>query len=166
MITQKSMYNLFKQISDKHLLIGSFGYGELEDIEPFISVNKLYTMMWVSLESTSVENQMIRREYNIIVGDLLLNGRENYVDILDNSEQICFDILNILFQNDQNTYEVIGSPTITPFTERFSETLAGSTLNIVVETDNAFTLSGNCNMLLLDDINYDPLNGTDEKLTK
>jgi hypothetical protein len=160
------MYNLFKQISDKHLLIGSFGYGELEDIEPFIGVNKLYTMMWVSLDNTTVENQMIRREYNIIVGDLLLNGRENYVDILDNSEQICFDILNILFQNGQKTYEVIGSPTITPFTERFSETLAGSTLNVVIETDNAFTLSGNCNAMLIDYINYDPNDGTDKRLTK
>lgn len=166
MITQKSMYNLFKQIADKHLLIQSFGYGELDDIEPFIGTNKLYTMMWVSLDNTTVENQMIRREYNIIVGELLLNGRENYVDILDQSESICFDIMNILFQNGQNTYEVIGSPSITPFTERFSETLAGSTLNIVIETDNDFSMSGNCNVMLIDLINYDPNEGTDDRNTK
>ena len=166
MITQKSMYNLFKQIADKHLLIQSFGYGELDDIEPFIGTNKLYTMMWVSLDNTTVENQMIRREYNIIVGELLLNGRENYVDILDQSESICFDIMNILFQNGQNTYEVIGSPSITPFTERFSETLAGSTLNIVIETDNDFSISGNCNVMLIDLINYDPNEGTDDRNTK
>jgi hypothetical protein len=160
------MYNLFKQIADKHLLIQSFGYGELDDIEPFIGTNKLYTMMWVSLDNTTVENQMIRREYNIIVGELLLNGRENYVDILDQSESICFDIMNILFQNGQNTYEVIGSPSITPFTERFSETLAGSTLNIVIETDNDFSMSGNCNVMLIDLINYDPNEGTDDRNTK
>lgn len=166
MVTQKGMYDLFEQIADKHLFIGSFGYGEVEDIEPFIGTQKIYPIMWVSLNETTIVNGMTRREYNIIVGDLLLNGRENYISILDNTETICFDIVNILNQFGQNTYEVIGTPTITPFTERFSETLAGSTLNIVIETDSDLSVSGNCNTILYEDILYDPMNGTNERNTK
>jgi hypothetical protein len=166
MITQKSMYNMFKQISEKHTFIKSFGYGEIEDIEPFISTNKLYPTLWVSLNQVTMVNGVINREYNIVVADLLLNGRENYLDILNQTEQTCFDIFNILTQNGQLTYEVTSQPILTPFTERFSETLAGHTLNIVVSTDGDTSVTGNCNIQLDGDIEYDPMDGTDENKTK
>lgn len=166
MITQKSMYSLFKQISDKHNLIKSFGYGEIDDIEPFIGTNKLYPMMWVSLNQVVVENSMINREYNIVVADLLLYGRENLVDIQSQTEEICFDILNILYQNSQTTYDVVASPILMPFTEEFSEVMAGHTLTLTIQTDNNFAMSGNCNISLDGDIDYDPNEGTDENKTK
>lgn len=166
MITQKSMYNLFKQISEKHTFIKSFGYGEVEDIEPFIGVNKLYPLMWVSLNQTTIANGLVFREYNIIVGDLLLNGRENYIDILDQTETICIDIFSILNQSGQNTFEVSSQPILTPFTERFSETLAGHTLNLTIQTDAGLPDVGNCEIQLDGSIEYDPMNGTDENKTK
>lgn len=166
MITQKSLHNLFKQISEKHIFIKSFGYGEIEDIEPFISMNKLYPMMWVSLNQVVVSGGMINREYNIVVADLLLNGRENYLDIQSQTEETCLDILNILNQNGQNTFEIQNQPILTPFTERFSETLAGHTLNVTIQSDGPFSVTGNCDINLSGGIDYDPFGGTDESKTK
>jgi hypothetical protein len=162
MITIKSNYNFFKQIADKHKLIHSFGYGEIEDIEPFIGTNKLYPMMWVNLISTSVTDSLINREYNIIIGDLELNGRENYIDITNQTEQIALDILNTIYQNGQNTYDVYGIPTLMPFQEDFSETLAGTTLNFTIQSDNNFKLTGNCDAPFDSPIVYDPNDGTDK----
>ena len=166
MITQKSMYNLFKQISEKHTFIKDFGYGEVEDIEPFIGINNLYPLMWVSLNQSTIVNGLIFREYNIIVGDLLLNGRENYIDILDQTESICIDIFSIINQSGQDTFDVSSQPILTPFTERFSETLAGHTLNITIQTSLGLPDVGNCEVQLDGSIEYDPKLGTDNNNTK
>lgn len=162
MITIKSNYNFFKQLAEKHKLINSFGYGEIENIEPFISTNNKYPIMWVNLVSTIVTDTLINREYNIIIGDLELNGRENYIDITNQTEQIALDILNAVYQNGQNTYDVYGNPTMMPFQEDFSETLAGTVLNFVIQSDNGFTLTGNCDTAFNGTITYDPNEGTDK----
>ena len=148
-MTYKEIINRFRTITEDHLMLEDFGYGDLSDLkyvsqlgteEERVSYPYLYL-----LPSSSTRNGVVMQyAFNMIVMDMArpedgadTDKFDNYITIQSQCQQYIDDVLAQLyyFYKDQPEIQLTGI-TYTPFKEKYQDVVAGmtATINIAVPT--------------------------------
>jgi len=142
----KEIVDLIKDISEGHVLVETFGYGSISDIntpnESDTLINNrgpLYPYVFLNPVSISQNERTATFSANLIV--MTQTYDEGYVDYVRDEElkmqsemiDILIDIISNINMNLTNPQvEFITPFTITPFKERFSDSVVGGTANISI----------------------------------
>ena len=145
-MTYKDIINRFRSITEDHLMLEDFGYGDLTDLkyvsqlgsdEERVSYPYLYL-----LPSASTRNGVVMNyAFNMIVMDMArpedgpnTDKFDNYITIQSQCQQYIDDVLAQLyyFYKDQPEITLTGI-TYTPFKEKYQDVVAGMTATITIQ---------------------------------
>lgn len=147
-------YELVKAIQtlcEEHKQVQSYGYGNISNIEtPLVNPGRNYPYVFLNPTQHQLGEGIARLRFNMIVmdlasedfrdnkndstfgaSDITLYGEDFVLRAQSDSLQIITDILSALRYDLQET-DVTLSVTLTPFEERFNDTVAGMTASIEV----------------------------------
>ena len=140
-MTYKELVDRLKDIVFRHKQIVDFGYGDLSDIKVKSqdngdgeATNTDYPYMFVNpSQHTRTETASIFR-FNLIMMDLC-NADSTNSNVLD-VQSDCLQYLEDVLADLKYTYDDVDidiNVTLTPFKERFQDTVAGMTAALIVE---------------------------------
>ena len=133
-LSYNQIIDLFTAISQAHYQIKRFGTGELSeaDLNKFISENPQYPVFWATPVNVSSAPNTIQYSFNLLFFDIVNKDKNNEQEVLSDTLQIALDVYRILkLENDE--FGVVGDPTISPFAGRYSEWVAGWSMEVVIE---------------------------------
>jgi hypothetical protein len=128
-LSAKGMELVFKQWAETDPNIQSNGYGQLYNQNGEPKVEQKYPGVWVNPVSTSVDEWVITRSYQILIYDLPF---DNENDVISDCEEWAFRLIRFLKKADE-VFNVVLTPTIQPFNDRFFDDVSGVILNVDIE---------------------------------
>lgn len=142
-MTYKQIVDRVKQIVFDHKILVDFGYGGLSDIKTR-SVNADnkgndeeadYPYVFLNPTNHTRTGQSVTYRFNMIVMEMAKNDQE-VLTVQSNCQQYIDDILAQLRFGYTDQVDLTLNVSLTPFKERFQDTVAGmtATLEIVVPT--------------------------------
>lgn len=135
-MTLNQLNDLFKLYVTNSLQIKRYGFGEVYDISQLTSDAQDFPLMWVQLTNVNYPTENVKiANFNILFMDILKNDKSNEIEIWSDMVQAAEDMIKYLRYNSNTDYEVVGTPLITTFTERFTDYLGGATLNISIQLE-------------------------------
>ncbi len=127
MLTLNQDIELLKNFALKHEGINTFYFGD--EWQTDTSVEIVYPLMNAILQGSKLENQMVTRNYLIILSDLVNVDKSNENAVLSDLELICLDLPHYLKQVSKSgllgAFKVNENVNLTDFTERNSDMVAG-----------------------------------------
>lgn len=151
-MTYFEIVNRIKDIVFRHKMLVDFGYGNLSDIKSVaqnFDVNGIsdtgrsdqsadtdYPYVFVNPQSHQRTQQAIKYRFNIIVMDQAKNAFE-VLKVQSDCQQYIDDIISELRFDYKDAADVILNVSLTPFKERFQDTVAGMTATLEIEVANA-----------------------------
>lgn len=144
-MTYEQLINAFKLFSIEHLQINCFGYGNISDIEVPVDletgapIQRSYPYIFFNPTAHTWGNNSITYRFNVIVMDLTteytptgFSGLNSEIKAQSDSLLIIGDFLAWLdYQLSDDS--LIRNTSITPFKERFQDTVAGMTAAVEFE---------------------------------
>ena len=137
MKTINQLLKVLNDFADSHLQIGSFGSGDISEIEA--NGAKDGSIMWVSLAGSSHNDTRRTVSFNVLFMDLTYPDMSNQWEVWSDEELKAYDLITYLNDKDNNDswtdFEVQTDGQLTPFTERFNNDYTGwmITVNIITE---------------------------------
>jgi len=131
-----SIVERFKEIVTDHNQLQDFGYGNLSDIktrsEGGTTTNTDYPYLFVNPTSHSRGTRSVTYNFNLIVMDMAKD--DNFLKIQSECQQYIDDVLaRLRFYYTDQVDLLLTNITLTPFKERFQDTVAGMTATISIE---------------------------------
>lgn len=131
----------FKEFAREHKQIECFGYGNISDIEVPVDpetgnpINRTYPYIFFNPSSHTWGQHQITYRFNVIVMELTtehtptgFSGLDSVIRAQSNSLQIIGDFLAFI-EYDLKDF-LVRNTSITPFQERFQDTVAGMTATV------------------------------------
>lgn len=143
-LSYNQINELFNQVAIAHYQIKRFGSGELSeaDINKFISENQEYPVLWMTPVSVTTNSNVLLYSLNLLVFDLVNKDKDNEQEVLSDCLQIALDVVRILRYGNAE-FNIVTEPNISPFAGRYSDWVAGWSLEIELEVD---IQSNNCDI--------------------
>lgn len=143
-LSYNQINELFNQVAIAHYQIKRFGSGELSeaDINKFISENQEYPVLWMTPVSVTTNSNVLLYNLNLLVFDLVNKDKDNEREVLSDCLQIALDVVRILRYGNAE-FNIVTEPNISPFAGRYSDWVAGWSLEIELEVD---IQSNNCDI--------------------
>ena len=138
-MTYKEIIDSIKTTVDRHLILKDFGYGALTDIKTVDEGTRVnYPYAFLNPTQSTRTGQSIIYRFNLIVMDIAqedpTNGFANYLKVQSDCQQYIDDILaNLRFAEPYKKFDLTLNVNLTPFKERFADTLAGMTATLEIE---------------------------------
>ncbi len=137
-MTYKEIVDKIGQVCADHYIIRDFGYGALTDIKTVgddgtARVN--YPYVFLNPTQSSRTGQEVTYRFNLIAMDVAQEeqGYSNYLEVQSNCQQYIDDILaHLRFQTPLNAFDLTLNVNLTPFKERFQDTVAGMTATLEI----------------------------------
>ena len=149
----EQILNMMKDFAAQHKQIKVFGYGNISDIEVPVDpttgepVQRDYPYMFLNPTNHSITAQMITYRFNVIVMELAselqptgFSGLNSIIKAQSDSLYIINDLLAWIEYNTQYDTELVKNTSITPFKERFNDTVAGMTATLEFVVPNTLNL--------------------------
>jgi len=135
-LSYNQIIELFEVISEAHYQIKRFGAGELSeaDLNKYISENSTYPVFWATPVSVQSNQNTINYNFNLLFFDIVKKDKNNEQEVLSDTLQIALDVFRILKLEDDQFF-VDGEPTISPFAGRYSEWVAGWSMEISIQVN-------------------------------
>ena len=141
-MTYKEIVDKIAQVVSDHLIVQDFGYGALTDIKTVNDdgtqrVN--YPYVFLNPTQSARTGQTIIYRFNLIAMDVCEEeqGYSNWLEVQSSCQQYIDDILaHLRFQEPLNPFDLTLNVNLTPFKERFQDTLAGMTATLEIEVPN------------------------------
>ena len=141
-MTYKEIINRFRQVTEDHLVLQDFGYGELSDLKTQSQLGPEeqgvdYPYLFLLPAPSNRTKGVMNYSFNMIVMDMARpeegDTYDNYVTIQSQCQQYIDDVLAHLYfyYKDQPEIELTGI-TYTPFKEKYQDELAGMTATITI----------------------------------
>lgn len=139
-MTYNAIVDRFKEVVQEHNQLQDFGYGSLSDIkvrsEGGATSNTDYPYLFLNPGNHSRSEQMITYNFNVIIMDLAAD--DNFLKIQSDCQQYIDDVLaRLRFHYTDQVDLNLSNISLTPFKERFQDTVAGMTANITIEIPSA-----------------------------
>lgn len=135
--TLNNINDLFRFFVQNHYQLKRYGFGEIYDIEDFISDSQEFPVLWANLTDVQYPNENSKTfAFNILIFDILKNDKTNETEVWSDSMQIAEDFIRFLNHNSTDYYQVIATPILNPFTERFSDFVGGCNLVLTIQVDS------------------------------
>jgi len=145
-MTYKEIINRFRSITDNHLMLQDFGYGDLSDLKYVSQLGTeeervSYPYLYLLPSSSNRAGPVMNYSFNMIVMDMArpedgadTDKYDNYVTIQSQCQQYIDDVLARLyyFYKDQPEITLTGI-TYTPFKEKYQDVVAGMTATITIQ---------------------------------
>ena len=148
-MTYKDIINRFRSITEAHLMLEDFGYGDLSDLKYVSQLGSeeervSYPYLYLLPSSSTRNGPVMNYAFNMIVMDMArpedgagTDKFDNYITIQSQCQQYIDDVLANLyyFYKDKPEIQLTGI-TYTPFKEKYQDVVAGmtATINIAVPT--------------------------------
>ena len=144
-MTYKEIINRFRTITENHLMLEDFGYGDLSDLKYVSQLGSDeervgYPYLYLLPSSSTRNGVVMNYSFNMIVMDMArpedganTDEYDNYITIQSQCQQYIDDVLANLyyFYKDQPEIELTGI-TYTPFKEKYQDVVAGMTATITI----------------------------------
>lgn len=144
-MTYKEIINRFRTITENHLMLEDFGYGDLSDLKYVSQLGNdekrvSYPYLYLLPSSSTRNGPVMEYSFNMIVMDMArpedgpdTDQYDNYITIQSQSQQYIDDVLAQLyyFYKDQPEVELTGI-TYTPFKEKYQDVVCGMTATITI----------------------------------
>lgn len=135
-MTYEQIVNRIKEVVQDHNQLQSFGYGNLSDIktrsEGGTTTNTDYPYLFLNQGTHTRSQQAITYNFNMIVMDIAKD--DNFLKIQSECQQYIDDVLaRLRFHYTDQVDLNLTNITLTPFKERFQDTVAGMTATISIE---------------------------------
>lgn len=132
-LSQNGMNKVFEQFVQSDPNLNQYGFGQLynENGEP--KAKQVYPGMWVNPVNTLVEEYQLTRNYQILIYDIpfIDDSGSNQNHIISDCEEIAFRLIRFL-KDKSEIFDVISTPTISPFTDRFLDDVCGVIIDVAV----------------------------------
>ena len=151
-MTYFEIVNRIKDIVFRHKMLVDFGYGNLSDIKSVpqnFEINGIsdtgrsdqsadtdYPYVFVNPQAHQRSQQSITYNFNVIVMDQAKNAFEE-LKVQSDCQQYIDDIISELRFDYKDQADVILNVSLTPFKERFQDTVAGMTATLSIEVASA-----------------------------
>lgn len=138
-MTYKELVDSIKATVDRHYILQDFGYGALTDIKTVDEGTRVnYPYAFLNPTQSTRTGQTVTYRFNLIVMDVAqedpTNGFANYLGVQSACQQYIDDILaNLRFSKPYEDFDLTLNVNLTPFKERFQDTLAGMTASLEIE---------------------------------
>ena len=138
-MTYKEIVDSIKDVVDRHMILRDFGYGALTDIKTVDDGTRVnYPYAFLNPTQSTRTGQAITYRFNLIVMDVVqedpTDGFANYLKVQSDCQQYVDDILaQLRFGRPVKDLDLTLNVNLTPFKERFQDTLAGMTATLEVE---------------------------------
>ena len=145
-MTYKELVDSIKNVVEGHLILRDFGYGALTDIKTVDEGTRVnYPYAFLNPTQSTRTGQTITYRFNLIVMDVVqedpTNGFSNYLKVQSDCQQYVDDILaQLRFGEPLNDFDLTLNVNLTPFKERFQDTVAGMTATLEIEIPYALNL--------------------------
>jgi hypothetical protein len=132
-LSSQGMNNVFSQWATADPNINQYGFGQLynENGEP--KVKQVYPGAWVNPTQTLVTTDWaVQRNYQILIYDLVFvaaDGQSNQNKVISDCEEIAFRLVRFL-KYKSDVFDVIGVPTIQPFSDKWLDSVSGVIIDI------------------------------------
>ena len=144
-MTYKEIINRFRTITDNHLMLQDFGYGDLSDLKYVSQLGTeeervSYPYLYLLPSSSNRNGPVMNYSFNMIIMDMArpedgadTDAYDNYITIQSQCQQYIDDVLAQLyyFYKDQPEIALTGI-TYTPFKEKYQDVVAGMTATISI----------------------------------
>ncbi len=138
-MTYKELVDSIKSTVDRHYILQDFGYGALTDIKTVDEGTRVnYPYAFLNPTQSTRTGQTVTYRFNLIVMDVAqedpTNGFADYLEVQSNCQQYIDDILaNLRFAKPYQDFDLTLNVNLTPFKERFQDTVAGMTATLEME---------------------------------
>ncbi len=138
-MTYKELVDSIGAVVAQHEILQDFGYGALTDIKTVDNGTRVnYPYAFLNPTQSTRTGQAITYRFNLVVMDVAqedpTNGFANYLSVQSACQQYIDDILAYLrFSTPLKDFDLTLNVNLTPFKERFQDTLAGMTATLEIE---------------------------------
>ena len=138
-MTYKELVDSIKATVDRHYILQDFGYGALTDIKTVDEGTRVnYPYAFLNPTQSTRTGQTVTYRFNLIVMDVAqedpTNGFADYLKVQSDCQQYIDDILaNLRFSQPYQDFDLTLNVNLTPFKERFQDTVAGMTATLEME---------------------------------
>ena len=162
-----------KSIAEKHRQINSFGIGSLYDVtfrkllyggmpdKSTITSQPTYPLMWFNVVDSSIQGRASYISFQVILADLVTDGDKNDFEIYSDLQLVAQDVVALLYKDTvkDKEFSLDESVTMTPFADRFEDSLNGWVLNMRIKIAYGYE---NCSVPVLDFDIDEVIGGVDE----
>ena len=162
-----------KSIAEKHRQINSFGTGSLYDVtfrkllyggmpdKSTITSQPTYPLMWFNVVDSSIQGRASYISFQVILADLVTDGEKNDFEIYSDLQLVAQDVVALLYKDTvkDKEFSLDESVTMTPFADRFEDSLNGWVLNMRIKIAYGYE---NCSVPVLDFDIDEVIGGVDE----
>jgi hypothetical protein len=140
LLTLNQVISQITTLAAAHSQIAASGVGDFAEWQ---AEERNYPLLWVFHETTNVGNRELVYSIRLICADRVITGEEGEdtdgmeQEVLSDTLLILLDFLAYFQQQHSQTYTVVPSATIDPFTERFNDRVAGNSM--VIQIRQPFT---------------------------
>jgi hypothetical protein len=164
-----------KSIAEKHRQINSFGIGSLYDVtfrkllyggmpdKSTITSQPTYPLMWFNVVDSSIQGRAMYFSFQVILADLVTDGEKNDFEIYSDLQLVAQDVVGLLSKEsaDEKEFKLDESVTMTPFADRFEDSLNGWVLNMRIKI--AYGYENSCSIPTVDELGIEEvIGGIDE----
>ena len=138
-MTYYDIVNRVQEVVNDHEILQDFGYGALSDIKTVDEGTRVnYPYAFLNPTQSTRTGQTVTYRFNLIVMDVAqedpTDGFANYLKVQSACQQYIDDILaNLRFGKPYKDFDLTLNVNLTPFKERFQDTVAGMTATLEIE---------------------------------
>jgi len=148
------VYDILDIIKDELISspsVNTVTYGDITDVD--LDKTTIFPLSHILLDSASYKERTIVFNVKILCADIvdyntkkpnngLFYGNDNLQDVMNTQFQVINSLIMKLMRGDlfEMNYQVTTQPTAEPFKERFSNELAGWSVDISIEVPNGISI--------------------------
>jgi hypothetical protein len=117
--------------------------------------------MWFNVIDSSIQGRAMYFSFQVILADLVTDGEKNDFEIYSDLQLVAQDVVGLLSKEsaDEKEFKLDESVTMTPFADRFEDSLNGWVLNMRIKIAYGYE---NCSVPVLDFDIDEVIGGVDE----
>lgn len=137
MLTLNQHITLFSNFQSAHKQLKTFYFGDVAEwYEANKDTGKLkYPALFCTYTGGGVSDHTSTHDFTFFFCDIQQHAEENETEVLSDMELIALDFLAWLQKGNENALNKVENVTLTPFTERGTDYLAGIELGISIRQD-------------------------------
>ena len=148
------IYNILDTIKDELLAnpsVNTVTYGDIEDVD--LDKTTMFPLSHLIIDNASYKEKTIEFNIKLLCADIvdynkeksdfeLFYGNNNLHDVMNTQFQVINSLIMKLMRGDlfETNYQVTTQPVAQPFKERFSNELAGWSVDISIEIPNGISI--------------------------
>jgi hypothetical protein len=136
MTSYQALINKIEAFYNDHLQVKKVGSDFNEQLPNFATKDERYPLVFITpiVASTTMDVNTISLEVYCL--DIIQKDRANITVILSDCHQILVDLINYFNFSNDYSFDIVGSPSITPLNNQLLDYAAGWVMNLDVDISN------------------------------